>query len=518
MTRFVSPREAAALVPDGATLAVGGFNGFGTPDELIIALRDRFLETGAPRNLTLIKSVSVGDRGERGVNRIALKGLLRRVITSHVGLEPKMARLIEQNEVLAYLIPLGTVTALYRAAAARRPGVLTRVGLETFADPRQEGSKANEKTRNEGADVVSLLRVGGEDCLFYESIPVDVCFLRGTYADRKGNIVLTREAVHGDQLEAAAACRSSGGTVIVQVERVVDENLDPRVVKLHHSMVDCVVVARPENHLQGYDSDDYRPEVSGEARKPLDRLAPMSLSERKLCGRRAALELRADTLINLGIGMPEAVASVAAEEGVSERLTLSIESGVLGGVPLSGVGLGGTVNPEAIYKMADMLEIYDGGGLDMAVLGMAEMDARGNVNVSRFGGRVIGPGGFIDITHNTPFVIFTGTFTAGGLETVCEDGRLRILREGKYPKCVAGVGQITFSGDRARREGQRVLYVTERAVFRLTADGVELIEIAPGVDLERDVLKHMAFRPLVSPDLKEMDPRIFRDAPMGLAL
>ena len=244
----------------------------------------------------------------------------------------------------------------------------------------------------------------------------------------------------------------------------------------------------------------------------------MPLGERKLCGRRAALELRADTLINLGIGMPEAVAAVAAEEGVSERLTLSIESGVLGGVPLSGVGLGGTVNPEAIYKMADMLEIYDGGGLDMAVLGMAEMDARGNVNVSRFGGRVIGPGGFIDITHNTPFVIFTGTFTAGGLKTVCEDGRLRILREGKYPKCVAEVGQITFSGDRARREGQRVLYVTERAVFRLTADGVELIEIAPGVDPERDVLKHMAFRPLVSPDLREMDPRIFRDAPMGLAL
>lgn len=518
MRGVITAREAAGLVPAGATLAVGGFNGFGTPDELLLALRERFLESGTPKNLTLMKSVSVGDRGERGVNRIALEGLLRRVVCSHVGLEPAMAKLIRENKLLAYMIPLGTVTELYRAAASGRPGVLTRVGLETFVDPRLEGGKANERTRDEGEDLVSLVSVRGADCLFYPAIGVDVCFLRGTYADRKGNVVLSREAVHGDQLEIASACRASGGTVIVQVEAVRDEDFDPRLVKLHHRMVDYIVAARPENHRQGYDSEEYRPEVSGERRVSLERMPPLPLTERKVCGRRAAMELRADTLINLGIGMPEAVAAVAAEEGLSNRFTLSIESGVLGGVPLSGTGLGGAVNPEAIYKMPDILNIYDGGGLDLAVLGMAEIDRSGNVNVSRFGGRVIGPGGFIDITQNTRTVIFTGAFTAGGLQTAFDGGRLTILREGSAIKFKDRVEQITFSGDAARRAGKRVLVVTERAVFRLTERGLTLTEIAPGADPERDIFGQMEFRPAVSEDLREMDPRIFQEAPMGLTL
>ena len=505
-------------MPEGATLAVGGFNGFGAPDELLIALRDRFLETGAPRDLTLMKSVSVGDRGERGVSRIALEGLIRRVICSHVGLEPAMAKLVEQDKILAYMVPLGTMTELYRAAASGRPGIITHVGLETFIDPRIDGGKANERTKREGPDFVRLIEIDGREELYYPAQKVDVCFLRGTYADRKGNVVLDREAVQGDQFEAAAACRNSGGTVIVQVARVVDEDFDPRMVKLHHFMVDAIVEAKPENHLQGYDVDDFRPELCGEARKPLDKIAPMPLNERKICGRRAALELRADALINLGIGVPEAVAAVAAEEGVADRFTLSIESGALGGVPVSGLGLGATTNPEALYKMADTLNVYDGGGLDMAVLGLAEMDAHGNVNVSRFGGRAVGPGGFINIAQNTETVIFTGAFTAGGLKVACEDGRLRIVQEGRAVKFREQVEQITFSGSYAIKTGKRVLAVTERAVFALRPEGLTLIEIAPGVDLERDVLAHMGFRPIISPDLKEMDARIFRDEPMGLTL
>jgi propionate CoA-transferase len=518
MTQFVSAADAVSRVPDGCTLAVGGFNGFGAPDALLAALRERFLSSGAPRGLTLMKSVSVGDRGERGVSRIALEGLLRRVVTSHVGLEPAMAKLVEENRVLAYLLPLGTVTDLYRAAASHRPGVLTHVGLETFVDPRQGGGKANALTAAEGEDLVSLLHIDGEDWLFVRTVPVDVCLLRGTYADRKGNIVLSKEAMYGEQLEAAAAAHNHGGTVIVQVEQVLDEDFDPRIVKLHHTLVDYVVTAPPEYHRQGYGYDEYRPEVAGECRAPLETKAAMPLNERKICGRRAALEIRADSLVNLGIGVPEAVAAVAAEEGFSDRITLSIESGVLGGVPLSGLALGGTTNPEAIYKMPDTLNLYDGGVLDLAVLGMAEMDAEGNVNVSKFGGRVIGPGGFIDISQNTGVMLFTGSFTAGGLKTACEDGRLRIVQEGRAQKLVERVEQITFSGSYARRKGQRVLYITERAVFRLAPEGVELIEIAPGMDLERDILAHMGFRPIISPNLREMDKRIFADGRMGLKL
>ena len=518
MTQFVSAQDAVSRIPDGCTLAVGGFNGFGTPDALLAALRERFISSGAPRDLTLMKSVSVGDRGERGVSRIALEGLVRRVITSHVGLEPAMAKLIEENKILAYLLPLGTVTDLYRAAASHRPGVITHVGLETFVDPRQDGGKANALTAAEGEDLVTLMRIDGEDWLFHRVIPVDCCLLRGTYADRKGNIVLSKEAMYGEQLEAAAAAHNHGGTVIVQVEQVRDEDFDPRIVKLHHTLVDYVVTAPPELHRQGYGYDEYRPEVAGECRVPIENRAAMPLNERKICGRRAALELRADSLVNLGIGVPEAVAAVAAEEGFSDRITLSIESGVLGGVPLSGLGLGGTTNPEAIYKMPDTLNLYDGGVLDLAVLGMAEMDSEGNVNVSKFGGRVTGPGGFINISQNTPVMLFTGSFTAGGLKTACEGGALRIAQEGRAQKLVDHVEQITFSGAYARRKGQRVLYITERAVFRLTGEGVELIEIAPGMDLERDILAHMGFRPIISPKLREMDSRIFADEKMGLKL
>ena len=518
MCKVISAREAANLIPDGATVALSGFCGFGSPDELLYGIRERFEETGSPKNLTLLKGVSVGDKAQRGSNRIAVDGLVHKVICSHVGLEPALAKMIEENRCLAYMVPLGTITELLRAAASNKPGVLTRCGLETFADPRLEGSKSNDLTKATGEDVVQLMEIAGETCLFYPTVPVDVCIIRGTYADNKGNIVLDHEALQAEQLEAAEAAHANGGIVIVQVEDVVDRDFDPRTVKLHHFMVDYIVKARPENHIQGYDTDTYRPEVCGEKRAPIEAVAPIPLNDRKVCGRRAAMELRPDMLVNLGIGMPDAVAAVAAEEGISDRFTLSIESGVLGGVPLGGLGLGGSVNPEAIYKMPDILNVYDGGGLDMAVLGLAEIDRHGNVNVSKFGGRVIGPGGFINIAQNTKTVIFVGTFTAGGLKTSYEGGRWNLLQEGHAVKFKNEVEQVTFSGAHAARTGKCVLIVTERAVFRLTAEGLELIEIAPGADLERDILTHMEFMPAVSADLKEMDARLFREAPVGLSM
>ena len=518
MSKIITAREAANLILDGATVALGGFCGFGSPDELLIGIRNRFEETGCPCDLTLVKGVSVGDKAQRGGSRIALDGLVRKVVCSHVGLEPALAKMIEENRCLAYMVPLGTITELLRAAASNKPGVLTRCGLETFADPRLEGSKANALTKETGEDVAQLMEIAGEPCLFYPTIPVDVCVIRGTYADPKGNIVLDHEALQAEQLEAAEAAHANGGIVIVQVEDIVDRDFDPRSVKLHHFMVDYIVKARPENHIQGYDTDTYRPAVCGEARAPLADAAPMPLNDCKVCGRRAAMELRPEMLVNLGIGMPDAVAAVTAEEGISDRFTLSIESGVLGGVPLGGLGLGGSVNPEAIYKMPDILNVYDGGGLDMAVLGLAEIDRHGNVNVSKFGGRVTGPGGFINIAQNTKTVFFVGTFTAGGLKTSYEGGRWNLLQEGRAVKFKNEVEQITFSGAYAARTGKRVLVVTERAVFRLTEEGLELIEIAPGADLERDILAHMEFAPRISPELKQMDARLFLDAPMGLTM
>lgn len=519
MAKIVSAREAANVIPDNAHVAVGGFCGFGSPDEVFIAIRERFEEIGAPKNITLLKGVSVGDRVNRGSNRLAAEGLIGRVISGHVGLEPELSKLIADNKCLAYMIPLGTVTELFRAAASKRPGVITTCGIDTFVDPRLEGSKANQLTHEIGEDIMSLMNIEGKDCLFYKTIPVDVCIVRGTYADEDGNISLEKEAIFADQLEAAAAAHNSGGIVIVQVEEIVNKGtLDPRDIKLHHFMVDYIVKAKPENHTQGFDSPNFRPELTGAIKKPLSALQPMKLNDRKVCGRRAAMELKGGSLINLGIGMPDSVASVAGEEGFSERFTLSIESGVLGGIPLSGLGLGATVNPEAIYKMADIVNIYDGGGLDTTVLGLAEIDEFGNVNVSKFNGGVTGPGGFIDISQNTSNVIFVGTFTAGKLVTSYEGGKLKILEEGKSVKFKKRVEQITFSGKYAKENQQNVLIVTERAVFRLTENGLMLTEIAPGVDLERDILANMEFQPLISSELKEMDARIFCDEPMGLSI
>ena len=516
MAKIITAKEAAALIPDNARVAFGGFLGYGCPEEVLKAVRSSFEETGHPKDMTLLKGVSVGDKGERGINRLAVDGLLKCVICSHFGLEPDIARMAAENKIFSYMIPLGTITDWLRIVASRKPGLITKAGLRTFVDPRIEGSKGNELTKEKGGDIVSLIEVDGEECLFYKAAPLDVCVIRGTYADEDGNISMKREAIHGEQMEMAAATHNSGGTVIVQVEKIVTKgSIDPRDVKIHGFMVDYVVVAAPENHPQTFTSDVYMPELTGDIRIPFDEIEKMPLSERKICGRRAALELKKDTLVNLGIGMPDAIAAVAAEEGVSSKFTLSIESGVLGGVPLGGLALGGSINPEAFYKMADILNIYDGGGLNMAVLGLAEMDEKGNLNVSKFNGKVVGPGGFINISQSTPFVIFTGTFTAGKSDIRVENGKLNIVKDGNVMKFKKQVEQITFSGEMAIKNEQKVMIVTERAVFLWTTEGLMLTEYAPGVDVEKDIIAKMEFRHLISSDLKEMDEAIFRDEPMG---
>jgi len=510
--KVVTPAQAAAIIRDGDTVACSGFVGTGTPEELICALEERFLETGSPRDLTLVFAAAPGDGKERGLNRLAREGLVRRVVGGHWSLVPKLGALAVAGKIEAYNLPLGTLSQLFREIAGKRPGVFSKVGLRTFVDPRLDGGKINAATRE---DLVRVMEVDGAEWLFYKSFPITVALIRGTTADPNGNITMEREALTLDNLAIATAARNSGGFVIAQVERLAAHgSLNPRQVVVPGVLVDCVVLAEPKNHQQTYGTT-YSPAFASELRVPLDSLAPLPLDERKVIARRAAFELPMGGVVNLGIGMPEGVASVANEERILAHLTLTAEPGVIGGVPQSGLDFGAAVNTEALIHQNQQFDFYDGGGLDLACLGMAECDAEGNINVSRFGPKLAGAGGFINITQNARRVIFAGTFTAGGLEVAVEDGRVRIVKEGRSRKFVKKVEQVTFSGAYAAETGKTVLYVTERCVFKRTAEGLELAEIAPGIDLERDILGQMDFKPLVKKP-KTMDARIFAEEPMQL--
>jgi len=510
--KIVSAAQAAAIIRDGDTIACSGFVGTGTPDELIIALEKRFLETGTPRDLTLVFAAAPGDGKDRGLNRLAHPGLVKRVIGGHWSLVPKLGKLAVEDRIEAYNLPLGVVSHLFREIAGHRAGLLTKVGMRTFVDPRVDGGRINARTKEE---LVRLMEIDGVEWLFYKTFPITVAFIRGTTADLGGNITMEHEALTLDSLAIATAAKNSRGFVIAQVERVCAHGeLKPRDVVVPGILVDCVVIAEPENHHQTYGTR-YNPAFAGEYKVALGMLAPMELDERKVIARRAAFELPMGGVVNLGIGMPEGVAAVANEERVLQHVTLTAEPGVIGGVPQSGLDFGAAVNTEALIHQNQQFDFYDGGGLDMACLGMAECDAEGNVNVSRFGPRLAGAGGFINITQNARRVIFAGTFTAGGLEVEVKDAKLRVVKEGRNRKFVKKVEQITFNGGYAAETGQPVLYVTERCVFRRGPEGLELAEIAPGIDIERDILAHMDFKPIVR-HVATMDPRIFRDEPMQL--
>jgi propionate CoA-transferase len=510
--KIVSPAEAVAIIRTGDTVAVSGFVGTGTPDELLIALERRFLDTGEPSGLTLVFAAAPGDGGERGLNRLAHDGLIKRAVGGHWSLVPKLGRMAMENRIEAYNLPLGCIAQLYRDIAGRRAGLLTRVGLRTFVDPRQDGGKLNAATTE---DLVELMEIGGKEWLFYKAFPINVTLIRGTTADVSGNITMEREALTLDVLPSAMAAKNSRGFVIAQVERIAAEgSLDPRRVQVPGILVDCVVVSDPANHHQTY-AMPHSAAFAGQLRVPLDRIERLPLDERKIIARRAALELPLGGVVNLGIGMPEGVASVAAEERLLKYLTLTAEPGVVGGMPQSGLNFGASLNPEAIIQQNQQFDFYDGGGLDMACLGLAQADAEGNVNVSRFGTRLAGAGGFINISQNARRLVFAGTFTAGGLDIAVEEGRVRIVREGKSRKFVKAVEQITFSGSYAAENGQPVFYVTERCVLRRTEAGMELVEVAPGIDIGRDILAHMDFAPIVQAP-KLMDARIFSPELMSL--
>ncbi len=493
--RRVSAEQAASLVRDGDTLLIGGSGGgHAVPEALLEALGRRFRETGAPLGITALHPVGVGDGGDRGLGHLAQKGLLKRNIAGSYVNSPPVGAMALRDEIEAWSLPQGALSQLMREMAAGRPGLLTKTGLHSFVDPRLQGGRQSPSARE---DLVELVTFRGEEYLFFKPYHVNIAFLRGTTADEDGNVSMEQEAVTLEMLSEAQATKRCGGIVVVQVKRMARRgSLHPKMVKIPGILVDLVVVA-PEQE-QTY-LTPYSPAYSGEFRVPVDDIPALKLDARKIVARRGALELFPRAICNLGSGIFTGLANVAAEEGCLDAVCLTNEQGNIGGAPASGGEAGAAMNSDAQVDQPYQFDFYDGGGLDLAFLSFAEFDAESNVNVSRFGGKLIGPGGFINISQHAKRVIFGGTLTAGG-----------------KPKAVPRVEQITFSGRFARERGQPVLYVTESAVFRLGAEGPELAEIAP--DLTPDSLfARMGFRPVIAPDLKPMDPRLFRAERMGLA-
>ncbi len=511
--KVISADQAIALIKDGDVICTTGFVQSCIPEALHAALEKRYVETKAPKACTLIMCAGAGDSKGLGTGRLHHEGLLSRVIAANFGRMPKVAQAAQENKITGYNLPQGVISKLYRSCAAGSPGLFTKVGLNTYVDPRLGGGKVNEVTTE---DIVKHVEVEGEEWLFYKATPIDVALIRATSADPSGNLSMEKECLTLDSLAQAMAAHNNGGVVIAQVERIVEQgSIKPKDVRVPGILVDCVVVAtEPEMHRMNY-GVMYNPALSGEIRIPVDATAKMELDERKIIARRAAFELPPNGVINLGVGAPDGVAAVAAEERVTPYIVMTTEAGAIGGVLAGGSSFGASANAHAIIDQNQMFDFYHGRGLDLTCLGMAECDQFGNVNTSKFGGRLNGCGGFIDISQNARAVVFAGTFTAGGLEVEIHYGKLKIVKEGRSRKFVNNVEQITFSGPYASRKSQPVIYVTERCVFQLTPGGLELIEVAPGIDIEKHILAQMDFKPIINKPMP-MDRRIFVDDPMEL--
>jgi propionate CoA-transferase len=508
MEKLCTAEEAVALIGSGRTVATGGFVGSAVPEALTSALERRFLDRGEPRDLTLVYAAGQGDGRNRGANHLAYEGLLRRVVGGHWALAPKLGRLALDGRIEAYNFPQGVISQLFRDIAAGRPGCITHVGLGTFIDPVNGGGRLNNRTP---AGLIERVELGGRVWLWYRAFPIDVGLIRATSADPFGNLTMEREAVFGEMLPIAQAAHNSGGVVIAQVSEIIDRPAPPQCVKVPGILVDRVVLARARDHEQTFDEELNPGYYSAlpENRVLGDELRPLPMDERRIIAARACEEIPEQAIANLGIGMPEGIARIAAERGLLDRFTLTVESGPTGGIPAGGLSFGASLYPQAVVDQPAQFDFYDGRGLDFAALGMAQVDRGGNVNVSRYGSRIAGVGGFVNITQTARHVVFCGTFTAGGLRIQVRDGGLRILREGSIRKFVDSVEQVSFSAGRALETGQRVLYVTERAVFRLTASSIELIEVAPGIDLQSQVLDLMAFKPILKKP-KTMAASVFR--------
>jgi propionate CoA-transferase len=512
MTKVISVRQAVELVKDGQTVLIGGSGaGHALPQRFIDELENCFKETGHPRDLTTVRVVGTGDFADRGFSQLALPGLHKRTIGSNIGNEPRLGAMVENNELEAYSLPQGVLSQLMREIAAGRPGLVTHVGLGTYVDPRQTGGKQNSRTTE---DLVELVNLRGREWLLYHAFPIDVAVIRGTTADEDGNITMEGEAIQAEMLPMAMAARNSGGIVIAQVRQLAPRgSLPMRDVKVPAALVNHVYL--DPDQWQTYITQD-SPYYAGKERKPVGGDPPPPLDVRKIIARRSLLEFKPGFICNLGFGISQLIGRVAWEEGIIDQLVLTVEQGIFGGVPVAGNEGGAGFNYQAMIDQPDMFGFYDGGGLDIASLSFAEVDAHGNVNVHAFEGRIRGPGGFPNISARTPRINFVGTLTAQGLKLEIDAG-VRIVNEGTMAKFVPSVREVSFNGHLARQRGQQVRYITDRAVFALDDDGLVLIEIAPGVELERDVLSRMGFRPRVAEDLKTVDARVYATGPMGLA-
>ncbi|CAJ0999275.1 Acetate CoA-transferase YdiF [Sodalis praecaptivus] len=510
--RIVSADDAVSLLRDGDTVMIGGTGGgHAVPEALLEALERRFQQQDSPRQLTALHPVGLGDRGKRGASRLAHSGLLKRVVCGTLVDSPALAQLALDNQIEAWTLPQGVLSQLTREMAAGRPGLISHVGLHTFVDPRLGGGRQSERCNE---DLVSLIEIAGREWLYYKPFHVDVAFLRGTTADEDGNITMEQEAIFGDMLSMAQATKRCGGLVIVQVKRLARRGTLPaKNVKIPAMLVDLVVVEAQQAVTYQSPND---PAFTGELRIPLNDFPALPLDERKIVARRCAMELLPGAVCNVGSGICTGIGLVSAEEDVLDNIVLTNEQGLIGGAPAAGLDAGAARNYSALVDQPYQFDFYDGGGIDIAFLSAAEIDAGGSVNISRFAKKLIGVGGFINISQNAKKMVFGGTFTAGGLRVACDEGQLRIVQEGAHQKFVAALQQVSYSGPYASQRGQTVLFVTERAVFQVVDGALELTEIAPGIDLERDILQQMGFRPRIAAELKTMDARLFSPQPMGL--